>query len=151
MLIVVKEVLQERFPFTKSILEIPPLYAHLVPTPPRSLRLSRHTRKLVDCELAQRVDPKGISGYVSAASTETYRQQALSKLTTALSRARKMSMQRQMSHCRPFRSTFRLHKYSPTRYRLPKIFGLFNNVASDYSPSWRSPKASGMERYSEPS
>ncbi|MFB4309636.1 hypothetical protein [Actinomadura sp. GTD37] len=44
-------------------------------------------KNLVDCELAQMVDPKGISGYVAAASTETYRQDALSKLTTARNRS----------------------------------------------------------------
>lgn len=44
-------------------------------------------KNLVDCELAQMVDPKGISGYVSAASTENYRQDALSKLNTARGRA----------------------------------------------------------------
>lgn len=43
--------------------------------------------KLVNCELAQMIDPKGISGYVAAASTENYRKDALSKLTSALSRA----------------------------------------------------------------
>ncbi|NEW72269.1 nucleotidyltransferase domain-containing protein [Streptomyces rhizosphaericus] len=44
---------------------------------------------LVGCSLAQMVDPKGISGYVPAAHTENYREDALSKLTTALNRARK--------------------------------------------------------------
>jgi hypothetical protein len=42
---------------------------------------------LVGCELASMRDPKGISGYVPAASTENYKEEALSKLTTALSRA----------------------------------------------------------------
>lgn len=46
-------------------------------------------KQLVDCELTQMVDPKGISGYVQAAHTENYRQDALSKFTTALGRARK--------------------------------------------------------------
>ncbi|MFD7168619.1 SMODS domain-containing nucleotidyltransferase [Streptomyces violascens] len=44
---------------------------------------------LVSCELAQMVDPMSISGYVPAAHTENYRQDALSKFTTALNRARK--------------------------------------------------------------
>ncbi|GAA4377285.1 hypothetical protein GCM10023088_36970 [Actinomadura verrucosospora] len=44
-------------------------------------------RHLISCRLAQMVDPMGISGYVSAASTDAYRQDALSKLTTALNRA----------------------------------------------------------------
>lgn len=44
-------------------------------------------KHLVDCQLAQMVDPMGVSGYVPAANTENYRRDALSKLTMALNRA----------------------------------------------------------------
>jgi len=44
-------------------------------------------RHIVTCELAKMRDPKGISGYVPAASTESYRKDALSELETALGRA----------------------------------------------------------------
>src|SRR6266545_734377 len=44
-------------------------------------------KHLVDCELANMRDPMGISGLVPASNTETYRQDALSKLKTALTRA----------------------------------------------------------------
>jgi hypothetical protein len=44
-------------------------------------------KQLVDCELAKMRDPKGVSGLVPAAHTENYRQDAVSKLTTALNRA----------------------------------------------------------------
>jgi hypothetical protein len=44
-------------------------------------------RNLVSTGLPRMIDPAGISGYVAAAHTETYRQDALSKLNTALNRA----------------------------------------------------------------
>jgi hypothetical protein len=46
-------------------------------------------KHLVDCNLAQMVDPMGVSGYVPACNTEAQRLDALSKLDTALSRATK--------------------------------------------------------------
>jgi hypothetical protein len=42
---------------------------------------------LVNCELAKMRDPMGISGLVPAANTDNYREEALSKLKTALARA----------------------------------------------------------------
>jgi hypothetical protein len=44
-------------------------------------------RHLVNCGLAQMIDPMGISGYVSACNTDLQKQDALSKLDTALTRA----------------------------------------------------------------
>ncbi len=44
-------------------------------------------RHLVNCDLAQMVDPMGVSGYVPASNTEAQRQDALSKFNTALTRA----------------------------------------------------------------
>ena len=44
-------------------------------------------KHLVDCGLAQMVDPMGISGYVAASNTDNLKQDALSKLDTALTRA----------------------------------------------------------------
>jgi len=46
-------------------------------------------RNLVDNSLASMRDPKGVSGLVRAATTDARRQDALSKLETALSRANK--------------------------------------------------------------
>lgn len=46
-------------------------------------------KKLFDCDLASIQDPKGISGYVHACSSEAKKQEALSKLTTAKNRAQK--------------------------------------------------------------
>ena len=42
---------------------------------------------LFDCQLASMQDPVGISGYIEACSTDTKKQDALSKLETALTRA----------------------------------------------------------------
>lgn len=44
-------------------------------------------RRLVNCELAKMQDPVQVSGYISPCNTEVQRQEALSKLRTALSRA----------------------------------------------------------------
>lgn len=44
-------------------------------------------RQLVNCDLAQMIDPMGISGYVPGCNTEIQKQDALSKLNTALTRA----------------------------------------------------------------
>ena len=41
-------------------------------------------KHLVDCDLAKMRDPMGVSGYVPGSSTENYRLEALSKLSTAL-------------------------------------------------------------------
>ncbi len=46
-------------------------------------------KKLYDCDLASIQDPKGISGYVYACSSEAKKQDALSKLLTAKVRAQK--------------------------------------------------------------
>lgn len=46
-------------------------------------------KMLFDCELASMQDPVGVSGYVPACSTDTKKQDALSKLETALIRAEK--------------------------------------------------------------
>jgi hypothetical protein len=44
-------------------------------------------KMLFDCQLASMQDPMGISGYIPACSTDTKKQDALSKLETALTRA----------------------------------------------------------------
>ena len=46
-------------------------------------------KKLDSCSLASIQDPKGISGYISACASETKKSDALSKLSTAKSRAEK--------------------------------------------------------------
>jgi hypothetical protein len=44
-------------------------------------------KMLFDCELGSMQDPVGISGYIPACSTDTKKQDALSKLETAFTRA----------------------------------------------------------------
>jgi len=46
-------------------------------------------KKLLDCNLASIQDPKGISGYVNACSSEALKSDALSKLSTAKVRSQK--------------------------------------------------------------
>lgn len=46
-------------------------------------------KKLLDCNLASIQDPKGISGYVNACSSEAFKSDALSKLSTAKVRSQK--------------------------------------------------------------
>jgi hypothetical protein len=46
-------------------------------------------KKLDDCDLAAIQDPKGVSGYVYASSSDSKKKEALSKLSTARIRAEK--------------------------------------------------------------
>jgi hypothetical protein len=56
--------------------------------------LKRVMKHLYDIQLSSIIDPMGISGYVTACNTDAKKEDALSKLTTGLTRAEKASEQR---------------------------------------------------------
>jgi uncharacterized protein (DUF2342 family) len=83
-----------------------------------SIDIEKILKKLLDNQLAAIIDPMGISGYVQPCLTSTQKEDALSKLKTAVSRVEKA-------------------RYAEFKEKISDAFDWWNLVFDGYFPSYR--------------